>query len=112
MVTLERSAASPRRELGIDGLLAAVLEPLEARRSGLDDDDRDLVMRAGHLAEEAHRGQVRRSGEPYVTHPLAVAVIVAQLGLDARSAAAAILHDAVEDTGIEPGRIVEELNGE
>jgi guanosine-3',5'-bis(diphosphate) 3'-pyrophosphohydrolase len=112
VVTLERSAASPRRELGIDGLLAAVLEPLEARRSGLDDDDRDLVMRAGHLAEEAHRGQVRRSGEPYVTHPLAVAVIVAQLGLDARSAAAAILHDAVEDTGIELEEIEERFGPE
>ena len=100
MVTLERSAASPRRAAGLEGLLGGVLERLEARPSGLDAEGRDLVVRAGHLADEVHRGQVRRSGEPYVTHPLAVAGIVAHLGLDPRSVAAAILHDAVEDTGL------------
>jgi guanosine-3',5'-bis(diphosphate) 3'-pyrophosphohydrolase len=100
MVTLERSAASPRRAAGTEGLVAAVIERLEARPAGLDADGRDLVVRAGHLADEVHRGQVRRSGEPYVTHPLAVASIVAHLGLDPKSVAAAILHDAVEDTGL------------
>src|SRR5580704_10658104 len=100
MVTLERSAASPRKAAGLEGLLGAVLERLEARPSGLDAEGRDLVVRACHLADEVHRGQVRRSGEPYVTHPLAVAGIVAHLGLDPRSVAAAILHDAVEDTGL------------
>ena len=48
----------------------------------------------------AHAGQLRRSGEPYVTHPIAVAGIVADLGLDAQTVAAALLHDAVEDTGV------------
>jgi GTP diphosphokinase / guanosine-3',5'-bis(diphosphate) 3'-diphosphatase len=100
MVTLERSAARPRRPAGLDGLLEDVLTPLAARHAGLDGAERDLVVRAGRLAEEVHRGQVRRSGEPYFTHPLAVAGIVAHLGLDARSVAAAILHDAVEDTGL------------
>jgi GTP diphosphokinase / guanosine-3',5'-bis(diphosphate) 3'-diphosphatase len=100
MVTLERSAAVPRRSAGIDGLLQGVLGSLSNRHQGLDDDGRDLVIRAGRLAEEVHRGQVRRSGEPYVTHPMAVAGIVAHLGLDPRSVAAAILHDAVEDTGL------------
>jgi GTP diphosphokinase / guanosine-3',5'-bis(diphosphate) 3'-diphosphatase len=100
MVTLERSAESPRRAAGTEGLVAAVIERLGARPAGLDDEGRDLVERAGHLADEVHRGQVRHSGEPYVTHPLAVASIVAHLGLDAKSVAAAILHDAVEDTGL------------
>ena len=52
------------------------------------------------MAEQAHEGQLRKTGEPYITHPVAVATIVAELGLDARSVAAALLHDAVEDTGL------------
>ncbi len=106
VVTLERSTPPPRRAAGTEGLLCAVIERLEARPAGLDSDDRDLVMRAGRLADEVHRGQVRHSGEPYVTHPIAVASIVAHLGLDPRSVAAAILHDAVEDTGLS----LEEVN--
>ena len=50
-------------------------------------------MAAGH-----HEGQLRRSGEPYITHPLAVAGIVARYGMDDVTIAAALLHDAVEDT--------------
>jgi len=58
----------------------------------------DLVQRAYKVAEQAHQGQRRKSGEPYITHPLAVAGIVANLGLDDVTIAAALLHDAVEDT--------------
>ena len=61
----------------------------------------DRIERAYRLASEAHEGQFRKSGEPYVHHPLAVAHIVAQLGLDETTIAAALLHDSVEDTGIE-----------
>jgi GTP diphosphokinase / guanosine-3',5'-bis(diphosphate) 3'-diphosphatase len=59
-----------------------------------------LVSRAYELAAAAHRGQSRKSGEPYITHPVAVAKIVAQLGLDDITIAGALLHDAVEDTGM------------
>jgi GTP diphosphokinase / guanosine-3',5'-bis(diphosphate) 3'-diphosphatase len=59
-----------------------------------------LIARAYERAAEAHRGQSRKSGEPYVTHPVAVAKIVAELGLDDITIAAALLHDAVEDTGV------------
>ncbi|WP_369600884.1 bifunctional (p)ppGpp synthetase/guanosine-3',5'-bis(diphosphate) 3'-pyrophosphohydrolase [Hahella sp. SMD15-11] len=59
-----------------------------------------LVQRAYYYAEQAHEGQYRRSGEPYVTHPLAVANILAELGLDHETLAAAMLHDVIEDTGI------------
>jgi guanosine-3',5'-bis(diphosphate) 3'-pyrophosphohydrolase len=59
-----------------------------------------MIVRAAETATLAHAGQTRRSGEPYVTHPIAVASIVADLGLDAQTVAAALLHDAVEDTGV------------
>src|SRR3546814_6757448 len=60
-----------------------------------------LIARAYVASAEAHRGQSRRSGEPYIQHPLAVARIVADLGLDDITVAAALLHDAVEDTGLD-----------
>jgi guanosine-3',5'-bis(diphosphate) 3'-pyrophosphohydrolase len=59
-----------------------------------------LISQAYELAASAHRGQSRRSGEPYIHHPLSVAKIVADLGLDDVTIAAALLHDSVEDTGV------------
>jgi guanosine-3',5'-bis(diphosphate) 3'-pyrophosphohydrolase len=58
-----------------------------------------LITRAYDFADAAHRGQARKSGEPYITHPVAVAKICAEFGLDDVTIAAALLHDAVEDTG-------------
>ena len=60
--------------------------------------DMDLVRRAYVFSAQAHRGQTRRNGEPYLTHPLEVAHIVSQLRLDTASVVAALLHDTVEDT--------------
>ena len=60
----------------------------------------DTINRAYHMAAEAHRAQTRSSGESYINHPLAVAKIVADIGLDETSIVAALLHDAVEDTEI------------
>ncbi|CAN5194425.1 hypothetical protein BH11ACT3_BH11ACT3_26250 [soil metagenome] len=57
-----------------------------------------LIERAYTAAEKAHRGQVRKSGEPYITHPVAVAQILADLGIGPKTLAAALLHDTVEDT--------------
>jgi len=59
-----------------------------------------LITRAYLRSADAHRGQARSSGEPYIAHPLAVARIVADLGLDDVTVAAALLHDTVEDTGM------------
>ncbi|MEA3020314.1 MAG: diphosphokinase / guanosine-3,5-bis(diphosphate) 3-diphosphatase, partial [Actinomycetota bacterium] len=59
-----------------------------------------LISRAYATAANSHAGQIRNSGEPYIEHPLAVAMIVAELGLDDVSVAAALLHDSVEDTAI------------
>ncbi|MCP5034743.1 MAG: HD domain-containing protein, partial [Actinomycetia bacterium] len=61
----------------------------------------DVVSRAYRMAAKAHAPQRRKSGEPYIVHPLAVARIVADLGLDEMTVASALLHDAVEDTRIE-----------
>jgi GTP diphosphokinase / guanosine-3',5'-bis(diphosphate) 3'-diphosphatase len=66
----------------------------------LDGDQVNLVRRAYYYAEQAHDGQRRRSGEAYVTHPLAVASILADMHMDHQSLMAAMLHDVIEDTGI------------
>jgi GTP diphosphokinase / guanosine-3',5'-bis(diphosphate) 3'-diphosphatase len=62
--------------------------------------DTALIERAFDVAREAHAEQVRRSGEPYLAHPLGVAMVLAQLGLDEVTIAGALLHDAVEDTTV------------
>ena len=66
----------------------------------LHDTQVQLVKRAYFFAEQAHYGQVRRSGEPYVTHPLAVAGVLAGMHMDHQSLMAALLHDTIEDTGV------------
>ena len=59
-----------------------------------------LVRKAYAYAAAAHAGQVRLSGEPYLSHPLAVAEVLAELGFDAHAVAAGLLHDTVEDTKV------------
>jgi guanosine-3',5'-bis(diphosphate) 3'-pyrophosphohydrolase len=68
-----------------------------------------LVRRAYFYAEQAHKGQRRRSGEPYITHPLAVANILANMRLDHQSLMAAMLHDVIEDTGIPKVALAEQF---
>jgi GTP diphosphokinase / guanosine-3',5'-bis(diphosphate) 3'-diphosphatase len=81
--------------------LAPALEPLlKEIRTKRSKPDLKLVEHAFGMAETAHRGQLRKSGDPFITHPLGVAAIVAQLGLDETTVAAALLHDAVEDTEV------------
>ena len=64
------------------------------------DEQKDLVEKAYKLAEKAHYGQLRKSGQPYIIHPLSVAIILAQMGMDCSSVIAALLHDVVEDTDV------------
>ncbi len=61
-------------------------------------DDISLIEKAYHVAHDAHKGQVRKSGEPYIIHPLCVAIILADLELDKETIVAGLLHDVVEDT--------------
>jgi GTP diphosphokinase / guanosine-3',5'-bis(diphosphate) 3'-diphosphatase len=87
-MTAQRSAVNP------------VLEPLVAvHRESFPKADLTLLQKAYEVAEERHADQMRRSGDPYITHPLAVANILAELGLDTTTLVAALLHDTVEDTG-------------
>lgn len=74
--------------------------------------DFSLVERAFVVAEEAHRDQKRRSGEPYITHPLAVTRILADLGIGPASLAAALLHDTVEDTAVTLEQLKREFGDE
>jgi GTP pyrophosphokinase len=76
------------------------LTELLPKTSYLSDADRELLVRAHDVAERAHKGQFRLSGEPYIEHPLSVAGILADLRLDADTLAAALLHDTVEDTDV------------
>ncbi|CAM3465075.1 bifunctional (p)ppGpp synthetase/guanosine-3',5'-bis(diphosphate) 3'-pyrophosphohydrolase [Kibdelosporangium persicum] len=76
-----------------------VLEPLAAVHRELHPKaDLGLLQQAYDVAEEKHRHQRRKSGDPYITHPLAVATILAELGMDTTTLVAALLHDTVEDT--------------
>jgi GTP diphosphokinase / guanosine-3',5'-bis(diphosphate) 3'-diphosphatase len=71
---------------------------VRAHRSIHPSGDPNLLRRAYAIAEQMHRGQTRKSGDPYITHPLAVAEILADLGMDTITLVAALLHDTVEDT--------------
>lgn len=77
----------------------AAIEPLlQAVRTNHPRAELGLIERAYVTAEKAHRGQLRKSGDPYITHPVAVATILAELGMTPPTLAAALLHDTVEDT--------------
>lgn len=77
--------------------------------SYLEPEQVNLVRRAYFYAKQAHDGQTRRSGEPYVTHPLAVADILADMHMDHQSLMAAMLHDVIEDTGIPKDALVSQF---
>ena len=70
-------------------------------------DDLSMIEKAVEVAERAHSGQMRKSGEPYIIHPLCVGIILADLEMDKETIAAGILHDVVEDTAM----TVEEIRG-
>ena len=86
----ETHTDSPIYDLSIDGILAKIAK-------FHPNDDLSLVERAFAFADEAHKGQVRKSGEPYIIHPISVAQTLADLMLDATTIAAGFLHDCAED---------------
>ena len=89
--------------ISIDGLISKLghLKPEEIVQ----------IKKAFHFADEAHLGQYRHSGEPYITHPLAVAELCAGWRLDAPSIMAALLHDVIEDTGCTKADLVDKFGG-
>jgi GTP pyrophosphokinase len=72
----------------------------------------ETLRRAYVLAESSHRGQMRKSGEPYITHPLAVTMILAELGAETTTLTASLLHDTVEDTDVTLAQVREEFGQE
>jgi GTP pyrophosphokinase len=90
-------------------LFAALLAKL---KTYLSDADLELVRHAYEFSNEAHRGQLRKSGEPFVIHPLATARILADLHLDVVAISAALLHDVPEDTPVLSSKIEEEFGPE
>jgi len=106
---IARRLSNAPRQSGVQ----PVLEPLLAIHRGAHPKaDVKLLQRGYDLAERCHRGQLRKSGDPYITHPLAVAAILAELGMDTTTLVAALLHDTVEDTGLTLDQIDEEFGKE
>ncbi len=107
--TDRRSVLPWRRSHTVDAELAPLVNAyLERHRRG----DTTMIEHAFDIARDAHREQVRRSGEPYITHPVGVALVLADLGLDDVTVAAALLHDAVEDTTVTKDDIERELGAD
>ncbi|MDH4125935.1 MAG: bifunctional (p)ppGpp synthetase/guanosine-3',5'-bis(diphosphate) 3'-pyrophosphohydrolase [Gammaproteobacteria bacterium] len=90
---LAKLPGASRRDLGLRDLLDTLEEYLPEAQV-------ETIMRAYKFGAAAHRGQTRKTGEPYITHPVAVAQELANMRLDAQAIVAAILHDVVEDTSV------------
>ncbi|MFE8013208.1 RelA/SpoT family protein [Streptomyces antibioticus] len=90
----------------------AIGHVVEAHRAHHPDADLEPLRRAYVLAESSHRGQMRKSGEPYITHPLAVTLILAELGAETTTLTASLLHDTVEDTDVTLDQVGEQFGAE
>src|ERR1700737_1306019 len=98
-----------RNERQLDARLEELLAKLRKNRPS---EDPWLVRRAYEIAAERHRDQIRSSGDPYLTHLLEVAHILADMRLDATTLTAALLHDVIEDTEFPISRIEERFGAE
>jgi guanosine-3',5'-bis(diphosphate) 3'-pyrophosphohydrolase len=98
------AGASAGVAANLDEKFARLLHQVQENRPG---DDLDLIRRAWAFCLQQHEGQKRASGEPYVVHPLEVALVLAELKMDSTAIAAGLLHDAVEDTDVTTDEIAE-----
>ncbi|MFF3459965.1 RelA/SpoT family protein [Streptomyces sp. NPDC002730] len=95
-----------------DRLPDAIGHVADAHRAHHPDADLAILRKAYVLAESSHRGQFRKSGEPYITHPLAVTLILAELGAETTTLTASLLHDTVEDTEVTLDQVRTEFGAE
>lgn len=95
-----------------DGLPHALEHVAKVHRAHHPDADLDTLAKAYLLAESSHRGQLRKSGEPYITHPLAVTLILAELGAETTTLTASLLHDTVEDTEVTLDQVKDRFGAE
>ena len=98
------AAGAPKADTTADAA-DAVLPLIAAHRRVFPGADAGLLRHAYAVADHWHSGQVRKSGAPYITHPLAVAILLADIGMDTTTLVAALLHDTVEDTGLTIGQV-------
>ena len=107
MNALLSPAASSKSTPAAANAAAASFAALTAKLNYMGAADIESVRQAYRFADEAHLGQLRNSGEPYITHPIAVALQCAQWKLDAQALMAALLHDAIEDCGVTKPELIE-----
>src|SRR6476659_2553723 len=103
----KRPAGPVRPSPAAANAAAASFAALTARLDYLEPAEVEQVRKAYRFADEAHLGQIRASGEPYITHPIAVAAQCAEWKLDAQALMAALLHDAIEDCGVTKAELIE-----
>ena len=93
----DRALERPKDNTPPEELLEMLLKDV---RSYHPSEDLSMITKAYEVAKEQHKEQKRKSGEPYIIHPLCVAIILADLEMDKETIAAGLLHDVVEDTGM------------
>src|SRR5438477_6871437 len=102
--------ATLRQQIATNVLTATKFRDLlKLVRENRPGDDLDIIQRAYEFSLQHHNGQTRASGEPYLVHPLEVALVLAEMKLDSIAIAAGLLHDAVEDTGVTNKEIEEKF---
>lgn len=89
-----------------------LFKKLRRKLDYLSNEQVDYIQQAYLTAQKAHHGQKRRTGEPYISHPVAVACILAEMKMDYQIITAALLHDVIEDTPIEKKTIAEKFGEE
>jgi GTP diphosphokinase / guanosine-3',5'-bis(diphosphate) 3'-diphosphatase len=102
-------AKSPKLSAEAATAAAASFAALMAKLEYLNAEDVDSIRRAYRFADEAHLGQMRGNGEPYITHPISVAAQCAEWKLDAQALMAALMHDTLEDCGVTKTEIIEKF---
>ncbi len=105
----EKELSTPADFTAPEVLFQKLIEAIKAYHPSTD---LSMIEKAYHLADEAHKGQLRKSGEPYIIHPICVAIILAELELDKETITAGILHDVVEDTAYTLEEITEMFGSE
>jgi guanosine-3',5'-bis(diphosphate) 3'-pyrophosphohydrolase len=93
----------------VDETVPDYVRALQRAADYLPEDQQRLLLRAWSVGAAAHAGQTRRSGEPYITHPIAVAEVLAEQRVDVETLIAAILHDTLEDTPLARATIAGEF---
>ena len=107
--SLKKEISKPKDFTPPEELYAQLLDTI---RKYHPSSDLSMIEKAYKIASEAHKDQKRKSGEPYIIHPICVAIILAELELDKETIVAGILHDVVEDTVMTTDEIASEFSDE